>query len=84
MKFIDGLFLTLQSAVTVIGLADTCNAVRRSLHNAKNCHEERTYRLQGHQTAMTVPANCKGNYMGPKYLIIMLILRKLRQILHFR
>ena len=35
MKFIDRLFLTLQSAVTVIGLADTCNAVRRSLHNAK-------------------------------------------------
>ena len=83
MKFIGGLFLTLQSAVTVIGLADIYNAVRRSLHNAENRHEERTYRLQGHQTAMTVPANCKGSYMGSKYLIIMLILRKLRQVSHF-
>lgn len=35
MKFIEGLFLTLQLAGTVLYLADTCNAVRRSQHNVE-------------------------------------------------
>lgn len=34
-------FLSLQSAGTVIGLAGICNAVSRSLHNAENRYEER-------------------------------------------
>lgn len=63
MKFIEGLFLTLQLAGTVLYLADTCNAVRRSQRNAENRHEERTCWLQGHQADMNVPDNCKRNYV---------------------
>lgn len=63
MKFIEGLFLTLQLAGTVLYLADTCNAVRRSQRNVENRHEERTYWLQGHQADTNVPDNCKRNYV---------------------
>lgn len=63
MKFIEGLFLTLQLAETVLYLADTCNAVRRSQRNVENRHEERTCWLQGHQADMNVPDNCKRNYV---------------------
>lgn len=70
--FIKGLFLTQQLAETIIGLADTYNAVRCSLRYADNSHKERTFMLRAIKQPILFLSITKG------ILLIVLILSKLR------